>query len=201
MARPNRPFTAKTIRLTALVVGVTLFSPALLPGTLPFAGLTPVAGAARAAEGSSLAAPTGKVILDVSGSIAVTNTPEGSAAFDRAMLAAMPRSAIETTTPWTEGAQRFEGVLLADLVARLGATGTRITARALNDYSYTFDLADAMSRGALIADLTNGKQMSVRERGPLWIVFPLDDMKGMTEVERHEMQSRMVWQLKQITFN
>lgn len=201
MARPNRPFTTKTIRLTALVVGVTLFSPALLPGTLPFAGLTPVAGAARAAEGSSLAAPTGKVILDVSGSIAVTNTPEGSAAFDRAMLAAMPRSAIETTTPWTEGAQRFEGVLLADLVARLGATGTRITARALNDYSYAFDLADAMSHGALIADHTNGKQMSVRERGPLWIVFPLDEMKGMTEVERHEMQSRMVWQLKQIIFN
>src|SRR5690606_39731214 len=129
-----------------------------------------------------LAGPADKVVLDVNGSIAVSNTPGGSAAFDRAMLAAMPRSAIETTTPWTEGVQRFDGVLLSDLVARLGATGTRITARALNDYSYPFDLADAISRGALIADLTNGKQMSVRERGPLWIVFPLDDMTGMTEV-------------------
>ncbi|MAM74630.1 hypothetical protein [Tistrella mobilis] len=196
MARPtNRAITGKTLRLAALVLATALFSPAVLPGTLP------LPGTARAAEGSTLAAPTGKVILEVSGSIAVTNTSEGSAAFDRAMLAAMPRSAIETTTPWTEGAQRFEGVLLADLVARLGATGTRITARALNDYSYAFDLADAMSHGALIADLTNGKQMSVRERGPLWIVFPLDEMKEMTEVERHEMQSRMVWQLKQITFN
>ena len=201
MARPDRPITAKTARLTALVLGVALLSPMLQSGTLPFAGAGRLVSAARAAEGSSLATPTGKVILDVSGNIAVTNTPEGSATFDRAMLAAMPRSAIETTTPWTEGAQRFEGVSLADLVARLGATGTRITARALNDYSYTFDLADAMSRGALIADLTNGKQMSVRERGPLWIVFPLDDMTGMSEVERHEMQSRMVWQLKQITFN
>ncbi|MFD0387210.1 hypothetical protein ACFQ4K_04240 [Tistrella bauzanensis] len=51
------------------------------------------------ADQMALAVPTGKVVLDVSGKLAVTNTPGGTAIFDRAMLAAMPRSTIETSTP------------------------------------------------------------------------------------------------------
>lgn len=152
------------------------------------------------ADQMALPAPTGKVVLDVSGNLAVTNTPGGTAIFDRAMLAAMPRSTIETSTPWTDGIQRFDGVSLAVLIQRLGIDARTVSARALNDYSYTFDVADAVTRGAIIADTNNGKPMSVRERGPLWIVFPLDALSELDGAGRHEIQSRMVWQLKQLTF-
>ena len=155
---------------------------------------------ARAEQPPLLAAPAGKIVLEVTGDLAVTNTTDGTATFDRAMLAAMPRATIETSTPWTNGVQRFDGVTLAALIERLGIKGASVTARALNDYSYRFDVADAVSRGALIADTNNDKPMSVRERGPLWIVFPLDAMPHLEGAERHEIQSRMVWQLKQLMF-
>ena len=141
-----------------------------------------------------LPAPTGKVILVVKGNIAVTNAPEG-AEFDREMLYALGLSKVETTTAWTDGVQTFEGVLLSAVLDRVGASGTVITATAINDYVSPISFEEAVTYGALLAANMNGVEMTVRDRGPLWVVYPRDSHAILTEARYND---RWVWQLREL---
>ncbi|MEC9347104.1 MAG: molybdopterin-dependent oxidoreductase [Pseudomonadota bacterium] len=149
-------------------------------------------GTAAAAE---LAAPAGRPLLTVSGEIGVTNG-EGGARFDRAMLEAMPQATVQTETPWTEGKVSFTGVLLADVLdaVKAGGTGT-LAAIALNDYKVELPASDARAHRVLVAMAMNGKPMSVREKGPLWIIYPLSDESAL---QTQETYSKMIWQLARI---
>ena len=141
-----------------------------------------------------LAAPEGDVILTVSGEIETTNG-DGTASFDRAMLEAMDPVTIETTTIWTEGPQTFTGVPLATLMEQVGATGDSLSATAINDYAVEIPSGDWVEGGPIVAYLNNDEPMSVREKGPLWVVYPYDsDPAYQTEVT----YSRSIWQLDRI---
>ncbi|MEZ5911450.1 MAG: hypothetical protein R3D84_03795 [Paracoccaceae bacterium] len=85
------------------------------------AGLIALLCAALPGAADPLARPSGEVILTISGRIGNANTDEGSAAFDLAMLQALPAATIQTSTVWTEGVQDFSGVLLRDLLTAVGA--------------------------------------------------------------------------------
>jgi len=126
-------------------------------------------GASLAAEISS---PKGPVILTVEGAIENRNTDAG-AIFDFEMLESLPRHAVTTTTPWTQGKQTFEGVRMADILAHVGATGNLLTAYALNDYFIDIPVGDIATFDVLLADTHNGDRMSVRDKGPLWIIYPM----------------------------
>lgn len=116
-------------------------------------------------------------------------------AFDIAALEAMEPSRIETTTIWTEGVQSFTGISLAALLDNLGVTQGTLKATAINDYAVEIPVEDAIEGGAIIAFMRNGAPMSVRDKGPLWIVYPYDsDPAYQTEV----IYSRSIWQLDRI---
>src|SRR5918996_804457 len=85
--------------------------------------------------------PTERVILTVAGAITRTNAP-GQAEFDRAMLEQLGLTRMRTWTPWTEGEPEFQGVPARRLMAAVGATGSAVRARALNDFESTIPLAD-----------------------------------------------------------
>ncbi|MEP7099866.1 MAG: hypothetical protein ABI781_05120, partial [Burkholderiales bacterium] len=121
-----------------------------------------VASPARALE-----APAGKVVLTVSGALANTND-NGAASFDLALLQKLPQHSFSTKTPWYAQPRKFSGVLLADLIAAVGAPpGTTIKAVALNDYRVDIPADDLTRHGAMLAYLLDDKPMSVREKGPL----------------------------------
>lgn len=146
---------------------------------------------AQAAPAQTLPAPSGDALLTVTGDIAVTNA-DGAAVFDRGMLEAMEPVEFTTTTMWTDGPQVFTGVLLLDLLTALGVTEGKIRATALNDYAVDIPVSDAVEGGPIVAYLLNGEPMSVRDKGPLWIVYPYDSKrKYRTEV----IYSRSIWQL------
>jgi hypothetical protein len=112
-------------------------------------------------------------------------------------LRAMEQQSFETTTIWTEGVQTFSGVPLSALLARFDVTDGELIATAINDYSISFPVQDALGEGPIIAFLRNGKEMSVREKGPLWIVYPYDSSEAFqTEI----VHARSIWQLNRITF-
>ena len=140
----------------------------------------------------ALPAPTGPVILTVSGSVAVTNTEEG-AAFDREMLEGLGVVEIKTTTPWTDGVQTFEGVLGRTLFERVGATGESVFASALNDYTVEVPITDFQNYDVLLATKVNGEEMQVSDKGPIWIIYPRDDEPDLRDRRLHD---RWVWQLK-----
>ena len=139
-------------------------------------------------------APKGEVVLSVSGNVAKSNF-EGGAQLDLEMLEAIGTATFETSTIWTEGVQVFEGVSLAALVQELGITGAMLRATAINDYSIEVPLSDAVEGGPIIAYRINEKTLSVRDKGPLWIVYPYDsDADYRSEV----VYARSIWQLDRI---
>lgn len=147
-----------------------------------------------AVAAADLSAPQGEVVLTVSGEITHTNVDD-TAQFDLDMLRVLPSEVYETTTIWTEGDQVFKGVPLLDLLESVGATGTQIRATAVNDYAIDFPISDMAPTRPLVAYENNGREMSLRDKGPLWIVFPFDSgSQYQTEV----IFSRSIWQLDRL---
>jgi hypothetical protein len=144
-----------------------------------------------AAAAGDLPAPTGEVVLTVKGRIAVTNAEDG-AVLDIAALEAMGPVTVETSTIWTDGVQTFRGVPLATLLDFLGAEGEELIAHALNDYSVSIPLEDAVPDGPIVAFEQNGRRLSVRDKGPLWIVYPYD---RQTDYQSEVIYARSIWQL------
>ena len=152
------------------------------------------AGLALPAVAQDLAPPSGDVILTVSGALKTTNV-DGTAQFDLEMLEELDATTFETTTIWTEGEHSFTGVSLDLLVDRLGLEGETLRATAINDYAIDIPLSDAVEGGPIVAYRMDGETMSVRDKGPLWIVYPYDaNADFRTEV----VYSRSIWQLDRL---
>lgn len=149
---------------------------------------------ASAVWATELPAPTEDVILTVSGNVETRNVGD-TAQLDEAMFEALEQATIKTSTIWTEGTQTFQGVSLTTLVDVLGITGGTLRASAINDYTIEIPLTDAVEGGPIVAHRINGETISVRDKGPLWIVYPYDDdSKYRTEV----IYSRSIWQLDRL---
>jgi hypothetical protein len=150
--------------------------------------------AANFAGAASLPAPTDKPILTVTGKISVTNE-DGTAQFDRAMLEALGTASFTTSTPWYKDPVKFEGVPLAKVMDAVGATGDRIISVALNDYSAEMPMEDARKFGVILALKRDGIYMAVRDKGPIFIVYPFD---SNPELKVQKYYSRSVWQVARI---
>ena len=141
-----------------------------------------------------LAKPQARPMLEVTGKITVTNG-DGKAAFDLAMLEGVGVSKTKTSTAWTEGEPQFEGVMLKTLLDRLGASGDTVEAVALNDYKVQIPIADFAKYPVILAYKMNGELLKVRDKGPLWIIYPQDDFPAL---KNKETQSKWVWQVKEL---
>lgn len=153
-----------------------------------------VAAAAPAAAGT-LAKPTGEVILTVKGSIANTNG-DGTASFDMAMLKDLAARKAVVETPWTKGKVTFEGPLGKALLEAVGAKGTSLRVRALNDYAVDIPVKDFTDHQVILATHRNGTPMAVRDHGPLFIMYPFD---LEPDLYNEKYFSRCVWQVATIT--
>ena len=149
--------------------------------------------ALQAIADDPLPQPEGRVILTVSGNITRTNAGD-RAEFDLDMLHALGTEAVSVTTSWTDE-QDFSGVLMRDLLAAVGAKGKTVEAVALSDYTYSINIEDFADYPVIIATKLHGKILKVRDKGPLWIIYPLD---RFAEHQRPSVERRMVWQLRQL---
>jgi len=147
-----------------------------------------------AAGAQSLSAPTDKPILTVSGKISTTNKDD-TAQFDRSMLESLGMETIETTTPWYSGPVKFEGISLDKLMKRLGASGERAVFVALNDYSSEIPIEDFAKHNVILALKRNGEYMPVRDKGPLFVIYPFD---SKPELKNQTFYGRSVWQVAKI---
>ena len=142
----------------------------------------------------ALDAPKERVVLTVTGAIDETNSP-GQAEFDLAMLKALPGRSGAMETPWTEGQTRFEGPLLRSLLKAVGAHGRTLRITALNDYSAEVPIEDATEFDTMLAVAMNGEAMSIRDKGPIFMIYPFDTNP---ELYNEKYFSRSVWQIKAI---
>lgn len=141
-----------------------------------------------------LPVPQGEVLLSVHGAIDRTNA-RGAAQFDRTLLEALPRARVTTHTSVTDGAHVFEGFLMRDLLARVGAAGSTVTATALNDYVIEFAMDEFTKYDVIVAWAMDGQALQVQDKGPLWIVYPRDQHRELQDI-RYDY--RWVWQLRRL---
>jgi len=143
------------------------------------------------AFGQSLEAPKDRPILTISGKIGLTNGGN-VARFDMKMLEALPQHTFTTRSPWYDKPVTFTGPLLADVLAAVKATGTTVSAVAINDYKISIPVSDTQHK-PIVARLLDGKPMPVREKGPLFVVYPFDSSADLRNSVYYE---RSIWQLK-----
>lgn len=148
------------------------------------------------------AAPTAAAVADDPAGIVLTLSGmipghEGDPiSLDLDALRAIDTLSFQTRTIWTEGPVTFTGTRLARLLAHLGVSSGTVTLTAVNNYEVSFPVADALSDDAMIAFEMNGNLMRLRDKGPLWLVYPYD------ENEKYQSElyySRSIWQLSKIS--
>jgi len=149
---------------------------------------------AASASAQEIPAPTDAPILTVSGAISTANVGD-TLQFDLAALEALDAVTIETSTIWTEGTHTFKGVALKELIDLLGVTKGTILATAINDYTVEIPVTDAVAGGAIVAYAMDGEAMAVREKGPLWVVYPYD---SNADYRSELIYSRSIWQLDRL---
>ncbi len=138
----------------------------------------------------------GDLVID--GSITNSNSDKGyvvtGAQFD-----SFPRSTITTTTPWTPTGKkvRFDGVELNYILKRAGAVGTRLKFHALNDYEIIVSMDDVEKYNILLATEMDGKRLKVRDFGPYFLIYPLDE--HYVELNTPHYLARFIWQVSKIT--
>ena len=116
---------------------------------------------------------------------------------DRSDLSKLTVTSFDTSTIWTDGVHTFTGVSVKTLTDLIGVTNGMLRATAINNYAIEIPVSDAVNEGPIIAYLMDGKKMSVREKGPLWIVYPYD---ANPDYRSEVVYSRSIWQLDRIEF-
>lgn len=163
-----------TRRATLAWLGTFLYTP--LMAQVPLAG-----------------APTGPLILTVTGDI--SGHPSGGVGFDAAMVDALPEHSVKATTPWYKESQTFSGPLLKDVLDAVGATGKKLKMVALNDYAVEVPVSDVAKYRPVLARKINGKVLGIRDKGPLFLMYPFDDFP---EIRNDVYYARCIWQLNRI---
>jgi hypothetical protein len=153
-----------------------------------FLSFTTLAGAGQ------LSPPAGPVILKVTGDIA--NTTDGvSADFDATMLASLAEHTTTTTAPWYDGRHQFSGALGSAFLDAVGASGSMLRVTALNDYVTEIPVSDFRDYNVILATAFDGKTLSIRDKGPIFIIYPFDDKP---ELNNETYYGRSAWQVKSI---
>jgi hypothetical protein len=151
-----------------------------------------LAAVALSPAARALETPSGAVVLTVSGKLVKPNQGD-RALFDMAMIERLPQASFTSQTPWYVQPRKFTGPLLRDVLSAAGAQGTTVRALALNDYRVDIPMGDAMQHDVIVARLLDDKPMAVRDKGPLFIVYPFD---SKPELRNAVYYSRSAWQLK-----
>ncbi|WP_313487632.1 molybdopterin-dependent oxidoreductase [Pseudescherichia sp.] len=141
-----------------------------------------------------LSKPAGKVLLTLSGNIKNTNEG-GKAVFDLASLEKLGMVSFQTTSPWYDGRTTFTGIPLQKLMDYVGAKGSVVKVTALNDYTTEIPLSDFKKHNVILAVKINGEYMRIRDKGPLFVVYPYD---SKPELNNQIYYSRSAWQVSRM---
>jgi hypothetical protein len=137
-------------------------------------------------------------LLSISGAGLGPPAQGGRTEFDLAALQKLAQRKIVTATPWHSSVSEFSGPLLRDVLAAAGAAAQasgNLRCTALNDYRVEIPVDDVRRFDVVVAHLFNGKPMAVRDKGPLFVIYPFDEQPMLRTTTYY---SRCIWQLKAI---
>jgi hypothetical protein len=111
-------------------------------------------------------------------------------------LSRMPQTAIVTENEFSDGRVVYRGPLVRDVLAaaHLEAADT-LRCIAANDYHIDIPASDFRRFDVIIAMEADGKKLSRRDKGPLWIMYPISEH---AELRDSLYIHRLIWQLTRI---
>ena len=122
-----------------------------------------------------------------------TDPAQAGVRLSEADLLALRQVTIRTRTEFTDGVVEFIGPLARDAVAFIETgTATSIHLVAANDYAIDIPLSDLTDYDVILAMQANGARLSMRDKGPIWLMYPLDDH---AELRDPTYTVRLIWQL------
>ena len=136
------------------------------------------------------------------GDLRITDQSGTSVTLSEEELLKLPRSSIKTQTAWTEGIHHFEGVTLTEVLKKAKidiktfTPETLLRLTAWNDYIVDIPLSDATDYNTLIAAFMDGTRLTIKDKGPYWLIYPRDDHD---ELQDSRFDHRWSWQLKELT--
>jgi hypothetical protein len=111
-------------------------------------------------------------------------------------LAALPQFVVKTESEFTDGVVAYRGPLVRDVLAKLGLDRLeQVRFVAANDYYVDIPTEDFRTYDAILAMEADGKALSRREKGPLWLMYPISDF---TELQDPIYLRRLIWQVVRI---
>jgi hypothetical protein len=111
-------------------------------------------------------------------------------------LAAMPQVTVSTENEFTDGKVAYRGPLVRDVLARLQLDELdSVRFVAANDYYVDIPTEDFRDYEVILAMEADGQQLSRREKGPLWLMYPISDHD---ELESPIYLRRLIWQVVRI---
>ncbi len=122
--------------------------------------------------------------------------PHSEITFTRSALEAMPQQVIRTGNDYIDAPADFWGPLahqVVDLIAHAGAKHARLIAA--NDFFAEVEIAELERYGAILALSMNDNPLSRRDKGPIWVMYPMD---SYPELKDSSYNNRLIWQLKAI---
>jgi hypothetical protein len=115
--------------------------------------------------------------------------------FDRSRLDDLPQHEFTTSTIWTVGDLSFSGPSLLDILAAADVSGSTVHLVAANGYEVRMAWEEIEETVPIVATKIDGAPFSVREKGPLWVIFPYDlDASYRTEA----VYALSIWQLTDV---
>lgn len=113
-------------------------------------------------------------------------------------LDALEQTTYVTGNAFMDAPAEFSGprlkLVLTDAGYELSEDET-VKLTAINGYQVDMPMADALEYDVILATRRDERLMSIREKGPIWIIYPIADHE---ELEDDRYSGRLVWQLKSI---
>jgi hypothetical protein len=111
-------------------------------------------------------------------------------------LAALPQATVVTENEFATGMVAYRGPLMRDVLAQLGLGDVaEVRLIAANDYFVDIPTEDFRAYDAILAMEADGKRLSRRDKGPLWLMYPISDH---AELNDPVYLRRLIWQLVRI---
>ncbi len=138
-----------------------------------------------------MAAHASPTLLTVEGDI----SGQGIRDFNDQDLSELKQAEFSTSTIWTTNRIKFSGPTLQGLLDEVGAGPGPIRLRAVNDYVVVMPRDRVEKNAPIIANRMDDEPYGIRQKGPLWLIFPYDsDARFQSE----EVYAFSIWQLTHI---
>jgi hypothetical protein len=111
-------------------------------------------------------------------------------------ILALEQVEITTDNDYVDDTAVFSGPRLRDVFGdqEIGSEDS-IRLRALNDYSTEMPASEALDYDVILALSMNGERLSVRDKGPIWVIYPMSEHEELREPRYND---RLVWQLSSV---